>query len=257
MTEKAVQNIYNKLFNWEGRHALEPYPIHKKLDSKTFGYIDIYEWISKTYSFSTTTEVLDAGCGVGYGSIYLSKQHGCKVTGISLSNEEVKKANLFAKNSKLNKLVGFHQKSFDILKPNSFDFIMAIESVKHTLDIDKTLASLKKALKPNGILVIVDDFLVDAKFKSLLKKYSKDWALKVILKHNEFEPEFKLKKDLTPFVITKTSASLLMGTFVLSMVKPFFKIASIMRGGLYLEKLFKQGVMKYYALEYKKPENDE
>ena len=121
-----------------------------------------------------------------------------------------------------------------------------------SLDIDKTLRSLQNALKPNGILIIVDDFLINENHSTLIKKYSKDWALKVILKYNQFTPDFELKKDLTSFVSTKSQFLISFGTFILTILNPIIKTASIMRGGLYLEKLFKKDMMKYYVLEFKK-----
>ena len=252
MTEKAIQNIYNKLLNWEGKNASQPYPIHKKLNAENFGYTDIYEWIANTYRLDTNKKILDAGCGVGFGSHYLAKYYKCEVTGISLSDAEIEKANLFVKNEPSLSKANFKQQSFDTLEPNSYDFIMAIESVKHTLDIDKTINSLKNALRPNGTLIIIDDFLVDKSQSALINKYSKDWALKVILKHDQFSSDFTIKKDLTPFVLTKSQLLLSVGTLILTILKPIYKVASIMRGGLYLEKLFKQNSMKYYVLEFKK-----
>ena len=252
MTEKAIQNIYNKLLNWEGINASEPYPIHKKLNTTDFGFSDIYDWISNTYKLDENKKVLDAGCGVGYGSLYLANQSNCEVTGISLSDAEIEKANLFAKNKSSFSKVNFKQQSFDDLVANRYDFIMAIESVKHTLDIDKTIDSLKNALKPNGTLIIVDDFLINENQSALINKYSKDWALKVILKYNQFTPDFIIKKDLTSFVSTKSQLLLSFGIFILTILNPIIKVASIMRGGLYLEKLFKNDIMKYYVLEFKK-----
>nr|WP_321236189.1 methyltransferase domain-containing protein [uncultured Psychroserpens sp.] len=252
MTEKAIQNIYNKLLSWEGKHASQPYPIHKKLNADAFGHTDIYEWIANTYKLNSDTKVLDAGCGVGYGSLFIAKHFNCEVKGISLSDAEVKKASTFATHEFRSSKINFKQQSFDTLEPNSFDFIMAIESVKHTLDIDKTIDSLKNALKPNGILVIVDDILISENHSTLLHKYSKDWALKILLKHNHFLPDFILKKDLTPFVLTKSQLLLPIGIFILTLLKPVLKIATIMRGGFYLEALFKRNIMAYYALEFKK-----
>lgn len=252
MTEKAIQNIYNKLLKWEGENASQPYPIHKKLNTEEFGFNDIYEWITKTYPLTRKTKILDAGCGVGYGSQYLAKYYACKVQGISLSDDEIKKANLFAKSANIDSHVNFKQQSYDNLEPNSFDFILAIESVKHTLDIQKTLKSLKNALKPNGKLVIIDDFLTDNTNPTLVQKYAKDWALKVILKPNDFLSGFVIKKDFTPYVNTKNSLNLSISIIVLSLLKPLQKVAPIMRGGLYLERLFKNDMMKYYVLEFKK-----
>jgi len=252
MTEKAIQNIYNKLLNWEGKDASQPYPIHKKLNTKDFGFNHVYQWIANTYKLNTDTKILDAGCGVGYGSLYLAKHYNCKVKGISLSDGEIEKASAFAKKENIKNQVSFKQQSFDDLEPNSFDFIIASESIKHTLDIDKTLNSLKSSLTQNGILVIIDDILISENQSALINKYSKDWELKVLLKQNDFFPEFTLKKDLTPFVKTKSNSMLTFSILLLSIIKPLLKIAPIIRGGLYLEKIFKYNIMKYYALEFKK-----
>lgn len=252
MTEKAIQNIYNKLLNSEGKHAPQPYPIHKKLNTEDFGYCDIYEWIADSYKFNHSSVVLDAGCGVGYGSLFLAKQYNCEVKGISLSDAEIKKAKTFAKKEHLEHKISFKHQSYDDLDSNSFDFIMAIESVKHTLDLDQTINSLKNALKPNGVLVIVDDFLISENQNTVLKTYAKDWKLKVLLKANDFLPEFSIKKDLTPFIKTKNQIILSAGICALTLLKPVYDIASIMRGGLYLEILFKRRMMTYYALEFKK-----
>ena len=252
MTEKAVQNIYNKLFDWEGKNASLPYPIHKRLHTETFGYGDVYEWIADTYNLNSKTKVLDAGCGVGYGAVCLSKQKNCDVLGISLSHAEIKKAREFANTENLDNSVSFSQQSYDNLQPDSFDFIIAIESIKHTLNLDKTILSLKNALKTNGVLVIIDDYLISNDYSSSLSHYAQDWALKVLLKHHDFLPEFTLKKDLTPHVKTKNSFLLSFSILLSTILKPFVRVSSIMRGGLYLEKLFKSGVIKYYVLEYKK-----
>jgi len=252
MTEKVVQNIYDSLFHFEGKKALKPYPIHKKLDTQVFGYKDIYEWIAKTYNFDSKTNVLDAGCGVGYGSIFLAQQFNCSVTGISISDAEIQKATEFTHDLKLDEHVCFKQLSFDDLPEVQYDFIMAIESVKHTLNWNKTIESLQKSLKPKGTLIIVDDFLVTQNQNSLTKKYARDWALKVLLKQDDFLPEFRLKKDLTPFVTSKNQFVLKIAILVLSILKPFMKVAVIMRGGLYLEQLFRSKVMKYYVIELKK-----
>lgn len=251
MTEKAIQNIYNNLLNWEGQHTTKPYPIHKKLNKNQFGCSDIYEWIANTYLLNSKTKILDAGCGVGYGSIFLSKKFNCEVTGISLSPLEIKKCNEFAKIENVENQVKFVQQSYDNLEPESFDFIIAIESVKHSLNINNTLNSLKNALNNNGVLLIIDDFLINEFNNQLVKSYSRDWALKLVLKQDDFIPEFELKRDLTPFVMCKHNFTLMVSIFILGLANSFFEVAKIIRGGFYLEKLFNQKSMKYYVLEYK------
>lgn len=253
MTEKSIQNIYNKLLIWEGKDASSPYPIHKKLDTKRFGYTDIYEWISKTYQFNTDMRVLDAGCGVGYGSLYIAEHHGCQVTGISLSDAEIKKAKAFSKQISIASKIQFKVQSFDTLQPNGYDFIMAIESVKHTLNPEHTIQTLKNALKPKGTLIIIDDFLCKHQHQNLIQNYAKDWQLKLVLTQDHLGSDFILKKDLTPFVLTKSKPTLTISIFLLSLLKPFSRITTIIRGGFYLELLFQRKMMDYYTMEYKRP----
>ena len=50
--------------------------------------------------------------------------------------------------------------NFDALLEEKFDKMIAIESLKHSLNIETTLNNLIASLKPNGILVIADDFLI-------------------------------------------------------------------------------------------------
>lgn len=252
MTEESIQKIYNQLLNWEGKNASLPYPIHKKLTVEGFGYNDIYEWIADNYTLNSTSKILDAGCGVGFGSISLSKYYNCNVLGISLSEQEVNKANEFALKEGVEDHVNFNQQSYDDLPNESFDFIVAIESVKHTLNIDVTIKSLKNALKPGGTLLIVDDFLINSKETPTIRKYASDWELKVLLVENDFISDFSIKKDLTPFVKGKNNFVLHSSIFILNILQPVFKFAKIIRGGLFLERLFNQEVMKYYVLEFKK-----
>ncbi|GAB5564140.1 MAG: methyltransferase domain-containing protein [Winogradskyella sp.] len=253
MTEAAITSIYNKLFKWEGKSAKAPYPIHKKLNTVAFGYDDIYKWILYNYQFNSDSKVLDAGCGVGYGSLLIAETKQCQVKGISLSDAEILQATQFSKEKNLEHLVTFKVKSYDTLEPNTFDFIIATESVKHSLNLKMTLKSLINALKPNGTLIIVDDFLTNETYSNSIKSYQKDWQLAELLTASDVLPPFRLKKDLTDFVQTKSNLKLHLSIILLSVLKQINSVATIMRGGLYLEKLFNEGVMKYYIIDFKKP----
>ncbi len=252
MPKTAVKDIYNQLFLFEGKWAKSAYPIHKKLNKHTFAFTDVYQWIAKNYPASEKSHILDAGCGVGYGSIFFAKQFNCNVTGISLSEWEIEKSKNFAKNEKVHNKLSFHLKSYDTLTPNSYDLIFAVESIKHTTNLATTLHSLKTALKPKGLLIIIDDFLIDDESETNLKRYVHDWQLDVVLKYGDFKDQFKLKKDLTPFVKTKNTVILQIIKYSMCLVKPFYPIAQIIRGGIYLEYLFKHNLMRYYILAFKK-----
>ena len=56
--------------------------------------------------------VLDAGCGVGGSSIFLAKNYGCHVTGITLSERQVRTATLFSEKNDIGHLANFEQMNY-------------------------------------------------------------------------------------------------------------------------------------------------
>ena len=205
MTQDLVGQLYDSLFQWENKRKAKSYPIHKKLNVNEFGFTNVYNWIVSEYPEFKNQHILDAGCGVGYGSLYLAEHLKAKVTGISVSNSEIIRAKKNAYASKT-KLVAFECKSYDDLPKNTYDVIIAVESIKHTLHLNKTLQSCISALKQGGKLVVIDDFLTNKRNKKIVTEYANDWFLREVFSLQDFisfNSNFKIKKDLTPFVATK------------------------------------------------------
>lgn len=98
--------------------------------------------------------VLDAGCGTGYGSLLLS-QFAQKVTGIDISSESVEWCN---QHYSTQQNLKFIQASLDLLPfdDSEFDCIVIFEVIEHVnKDIqNKFLKEAKRVLKPEGVLVI-------------------------------------------------------------------------------------------------------
>jgi cyclopropane fatty-acyl-phospholipid synthase-like methyltransferase len=103
---------------------------------------------------------LDAGCGVGGSSIYLAKNIGCKVTGISLSEKQAATATEFAKKHGVTQLVSFKAMNYTSTSfaDNTFDFVWAIESMQTAVDKSDFLKEAKRILKPGGKILIADCF---------------------------------------------------------------------------------------------------
>lgn len=78
-------------------------------------------------------KVLDAGCGVGGGAMYIAKETGAKVTGITVSPKQVERARLGVKERGLDGMVEII--GCDYLRTpfedRSFDVVYAIESACH------------------------------------------------------------------------------------------------------------------------------
>ena len=100
-------------------------------------------------------KILDAGCGTGEKSVFLSKNDG-KVVGIDFTINQLKEAKNLAKdNGVLSKII-FKKK--DILSSlddlGKFDLIICTGVLHHTEDAYKGFNNLVNILKPNGIIII-------------------------------------------------------------------------------------------------------
>jgi cyclopropane-fatty-acyl-phospholipid synthase len=82
--------------------------------------------ICKKLQLKSTDKVLDIGCGWGGLAKYIAENHGCKVTGISISDSQVKYAKKFTKNH--NVII----KNLDYRDLNEkFDKIVSVEMFEH------------------------------------------------------------------------------------------------------------------------------
>jgi len=242
MTQSKVAELYDRLFHFEHKRKVsKQYPIHKKL-SHSFGYRDIYEYIITTEAITNKT-ILDAGCGVGYGTALLAESGAQKVHGISISTAEIRQAVKFQTHQNLS----FEVACFKDTTKESYDLIVCVESIKHSLDIQIDFDALVKGLKPQGRLIIVDDFFEGKKNKSL-SNLMKKWELKYVLKEEYLKTNaenFKIKTtDLTEFVTISSLWKLKLNRFMSRWIMRK-KVFDIFEGGWLLDELYTRGLMKY------------
>ncbi len=110
--------------------------------------------------------VLDAGCGIGGSSIWMAKQHGNRVTGITISNKQADYARRHARRHGVAELVNFEVADFCAtpFADASFDVIWALESSCHALNKGDFLREAWRLLKPCGKIVVCDGFLLQRQF---------------------------------------------------------------------------------------------
>ena len=97
-------------------------------------------------------EVLDAGCGVGYGIEILSRAGAAEMTGVDLDPEAVSEAK--ARFSRFaTALIEGDLRELP-LPDHSFDVVVSFETIEHMQEPEKALAELRRVLRPDGILVI-------------------------------------------------------------------------------------------------------
>ncbi len=103
--------------------------------------------------------VLDAGCGVGGSAVFLAKRVGCKVTGITLVEDQVQKATAYASRNAVNQLVDFQRQDYTNTNfPDaSFDVVWGVESICYAEPKTAFIDEAFRLLKPGGRLIIAEN----------------------------------------------------------------------------------------------------
>ena len=119
------------------------------------------------------TNILDAGCGIGASSIYISSFFSKTIfTGCNISKKQIEKGNKLIIKKRLDEKIKLMQADFTkIPLPNSFfDGAFAIESACYSNGLDKSafIDEMARVLKKNGKLVVADGFI---KYKNKMPKW--------------------------------------------------------------------------------------
>lgn len=101
--------------------------------------------------FAPGADVLDVGCGVGYGSQWLGKAGAKSVLGFDISAEAIEHAQM----NYFHPAVSFKVQDVTALKPdNGYDLVTCFELIEHIEKQEKALDLIKATLRKDGILAI-------------------------------------------------------------------------------------------------------
>jgi SAM-dependent methyltransferase len=110
-------------------------------------------------------EALDAGCGYGGTVFALHEALGGRWHGVTISRRQMAVGRKLASAKNLGPAVSFALGSYDESQPRSYNLILGIESLIHSVDPARTIGNLARALRPGGTFIVVDDMPVE-KFPS-------------------------------------------------------------------------------------------
>lgn len=138
-----------------------------------------YERLCKQLHLKPTDHVLEIGSGWGGNAIYMAKTYGCKVTSLTISEEQHKLACERVAAEGLSDRVEILIKDYRLIE-GQFDKIVSVEmleAVGHDY-LDEYFKRCHELLKKNGILAIQVITSPDSRYDSLRKGV--DWIQKHI-----------------------------------------------------------------------------
>jgi len=137
----------------------KPYDQHQALLNKN-------QVLYEKAGIQASDKVLDAGCGIGGSTIWMAKQHGNQVTGITISAKQADFARQHAKRHGVAERVNFEVADFCAtpFPDASFDVVWALESSCHALNKGDFLREAWRMLKPGGRIVVCDGFVLQRQF---------------------------------------------------------------------------------------------
>jgi SAM-dependent methyltransferase len=101
--------------------------------------------------------VLDAGCGFGGTMFHWQQRVGGRYDGLTLSKVQVDVAEQHARDRGIADTCHFSLRSYDTPLEPCYDAVLAIESLIHAPELDRTVANLAGGLRPGGLLLVLDD----------------------------------------------------------------------------------------------------
>jgi tocopherol O-methyltransferase len=127
--------------------------------------------------------ILDAGCGVGGSSIWLAKEYGVEVVGITLPASQITRAWRYAQQHGVADHVSFAQADYTQtpFADGSFDVVWALESLCHAPDKAAFYQEAARLLRPDGRLVLAEYIRaarpLDTRGEHLLHAWLDGWAI--------------------------------------------------------------------------------
>ncbi len=107
-----------------------------------------YSWAAP---LAAGRDVLDAGCGVGWGTVVLASAGASRAVGVDIDREAIENAR-----ARAGEKAEFVQGDLSALpfENDTFDLVVSFEAIEHVGDPERAFDEMRRVLKPDGILAI-------------------------------------------------------------------------------------------------------
>ena len=167
MEHSAVAAYYDyttpfyKFFWHKGTNGIH-YGLWKKDTKNLFeAILEMNRTLADMAGIGLGTKVLDAGCGVGGSAVWLAKNRGAEVTGITLSQVQKRTAEQNAIRDGVSEKTSFSIQDYlhTSFPDNTFDVVWGLESICYAHNKKDFLKEAYRVLKPGGRVIVADGFL--------------------------------------------------------------------------------------------------
>ncbi|MDY6769350.1 MAG: methyltransferase domain-containing protein [Candidatus Nanohaloarchaea archaeon] len=171
MTSETVRASVNTYYNWSqplynlfwgasSHHCMHVGYSESGEDSLEASVENLNAVLADEAGIDEGDRVLDAGCGVGGGSVWLATRRGASVLGININGQQLEQARSYADREGVEDLVSFRLADFTDtgLDSSSFDIVWAVDTVSHTDERRKFFQEAYRLLDESGVLVLTDAF---------------------------------------------------------------------------------------------------
>jgi SAM-dependent methyltransferase len=266
----ALGDYYDRLARWTawarpfgygGGHA--KLAVHRALaDPRARGrptVTRLHDVLLEALPSPLTGAVLDAGCGLGGTMLDLAARSSATFTGLTLSARQAAIGNRAAAKAALSGRVALHVASYDSPPDGPFALAIAIESLAHSPHPAASIAAIAARLAPGGVLAIADD-VPDAAARGTrdLESFQSGWRLPALLGAADLADALTgcglvvvADRDLTAELWPRTLAQIARleaANRALYRLAPSAGLRELLdsyRGGLALERLYRQSLMSY------------
>ncbi len=128
---------------------------HQRLNDQASSLVELLHWDT---AFPASSEVLEAGCGVGAQTVTIAgNSPGARITSVDISATSLAAAKDRVERAGLRNVAFRQADIFDLpFAPASFDHVFVCFVLEHLKDPAGALARLRSLLKPGGTITVIE-----------------------------------------------------------------------------------------------------